>query len=128
VIVVDASAVVDTLVGAGHARERLATAPMVAPCLVDAEVGQTIRRMALTKRLEERAAERAIDGFVELEILRYPHAPLVRRAWDLRTNVTFSDALYVALAEMLNVPLVTLDNRLAGATGILATVEVIPTA
>lgn len=124
-IAVDASVVVDALVGSGNARDRIGAEPIVAPHLVDAEVGQTLRRLALTKKLDEQAAEEALNGFVELAILRYPHTVLLRRAWDLRANVTFSDALYVALAEVLDIPLVTLDGRLARALGILATVEVI---
>jgi predicted nucleic acid-binding protein len=37
--------------------------------------------------------------------------------WELRHNLTAYDALYVALAEMLDAPLVTLDRRLAAAAG-----------
>lgn len=43
------------------------------------------------------------------------------------TNLTSYDASYVALAEMLEVPLVTLDRRLAGAPGLQCEVRVPPT-
>jgi predicted nucleic acid-binding protein len=72
-------------------------------------------------------AETALDDLAELEIERHAHVGLVHRAWALRDNVTFYDALYVALSEALDVPLVTLDVRLAGAPGAHARVEFLPT-
>ena len=56
---------------------------------------------------------------------RYTHEPLMTRIWELRDNLTASDAAYVALAEGLRVPLVTCDVRLANAPGIRTSVEVI---
>ncbi len=56
--------------------------------------------------------------------MRYPHTSLVERIWSLRDNLTACDAAYVALAEALDAPLVTLDARLASAPGIRAAVEV----
>jgi predicted nucleic acid-binding protein len=53
------------------------------------------------------------------------HRALLSRAWQLRAKVTFYDGLYVALAELLEVPLVTLDARLAGSPGVRADVEVL---
>ncbi|HYZ40455.1 MAG TPA: type II toxin-antitoxin system VapC family toxin [Stellaceae bacterium] len=48
---------------------------------------------------------------------RYPHDLLLQRVWELRTNLTAYDAVYVALAEALEAPLLTRDRRLATATG-----------
>jgi predicted nucleic acid-binding protein len=59
-----------------------------------------------------------------LPIVRYPHLPLVERAWELRANLSVYDGVYVALAELLGAPLVTCDRRLAGVPGHAATVEV----
>ena len=42
---------------------------------------------------------------------------LAERAWELRGSVTYADACYVALAELLDAPLITLDRRLAQAPG-----------
>jgi len=71
---------------------------------------------------EDRAADVRTD-FAGLSIVRYPHHPLADRAWELRHNLTPYDAVFVALAEALEVPLVTCDRRLAMAPGHTASVE-----
>jgi predicted nucleic acid-binding protein len=48
-----------------------------------------------------------------LQIVRYAHLDLLRRALEIPRNVTVYDALYVALAESLDAPLLTRDSRLA---------------
>ena len=60
-----------------------------------------------------------------MRLQRIPLAALVDRAWQLRDNVTFYDALYVALAEEAGAPLLTLDARLAKAKGLRTEVELI---
>ena len=122
--VVDASLVVDAVLGEGALLARLWTDDLAAPHLLDAEFGSALRRKSLGGLLRPEEAEAALDGFVAVEIERYPHEPLLRRAWQLRHNLNFADALYVALAEQLDVPLLTLDVRIAAAPGIKATVEV----
>jgi len=57
--------------------------------------------------------------------LRHPHLDLLTRAWKLRGNVTAYDAMYIALAEALDAPLVTCDTPLARAPGHRALIEVI---
>ena len=47
----------------------------------------------------------------------FPFAPFAERVWALRENLTSYDAWYVALAEVLDCPLVTLDRRLSRASG-----------
>ena len=83
-----------------------------------------LRRLAFGGKLTEGVAEVALGELAALEIDRWEHPPLLRRAWALRGNVTIYDGLYVALAEALDAPLLTLDGRLAGAPGIAATIEV----
>jgi predicted nucleic acid-binding protein len=63
-----------------------------------------------------------------LRLRRVEHRPLVARAWQLRGNLTIYDAMYVALAELLDAPLVTSDGRLAGAPGARCPVEVLRSA
>lgn len=126
-IVVDASVLVDVLVGEGRGRPRLATEDMVAPHLLDAEVGSGIRSLVLAGDLTSRQGREALGHLGDLEIERLPHLPLLPRAFDLRANLSIYDALYVALAEALEIPLVTLDRRLAAAPVVRAVVEVIPT-
>jgi predicted nucleic acid-binding protein len=56
---------------------------------------------------------------------RYPHLLLLPRMWQLRANLTGYAAAYVALAETLEVPLLTCDAKLAAAPGHHARVEAI---
>ena len=71
----------------------------------------------------DRATEACRDAALLL-ILRYPHVPLVERAWELRANLSIYDGVYIALAEMLEAPLVTCDRRLTDVPGHSAVVEV----
>ena len=50
---------------------------------------------------------------------------LATAAWGLRKNLTFYDALYVALAAALDAPLVTLDRRMAGTSGLPCAVDLV---
>ena len=128
--VVDASALVAYLTGGEHAaavRARLLAddAALWAPHLVDAEVGHLLRRAVLSGTLNAAHARRALDDLGDLPLQRAVHLGLIDRAWQLRSNLSFYDALYIALAERVHEPLVTLDARLARAPGLRAAVEVI---
>jgi predicted nucleic acid-binding protein len=59
----------------------------------------------------------------DLPLSRYPHDVLLPRVWELRHNLTAYDAVYVALAEALDAPLLTCDRRLAAARGHHARVD-----
>lgn len=125
----DASVLVAYLGGGEHAeparRALLAGDELWAPHLIDAEVGHVLRRAALGGKLRAATARAALDELADLPLRRAGHRGLLARAWALRRNVSFYDGLYVALAEALNVPLLTLDARLAAAPGVSATVRVI---
>jgi len=126
--VVDASILVEYLAGARfeEARSRIASArELWAPHLVDAEVGHVLRREVLARKLSSRAASAAFHDFADLPVRRVAHSGLLERAWALRDRVTFYDALYVALAERLGLPLLTLDGRLAKVRGLRAAVELL---
>lgn len=84
-----------------------------------------LRRLVLAGQLTDGVAEEVLGDLAALEIERWEHTPLLPRAWAMRRNVAVYDGLYVALAETLEVPLLTLDGRLAGAPGIAATIEVV---
>jgi predicted nucleic acid-binding protein len=127
--VVDASVLVEYLASgehAGVAGERLLTDahPLWAPHLIDAEVGHALRQGVRRGTLDEDAAGEALWILDELPVRRISHELLVRYAWTLRDNVTFYDALYVALAEMMGEPLITFDARLAR-SGVDAQIEVL---
>lgn len=129
-IVVDASVVVNLLLGEGEdgerSRERLATErSQHAPGLLDIEVVSALRRSVGLGPAAERHAVGAVADLADLPILRYPHRALLPRIWELRHNVTPYDAAYVALAEFLGAPLLTADVRLSEAPGLRCEVEVL---
>jgi predicted nucleic acid-binding protein len=127
VLVVDTSAVLAALTGLDPTPElvdRLAhDGDLHAPHLIDTEVLHALRRMTIAGELsDDRAADARYD-FAELALVRYPHEPLSDRVWALRHNVTAYDGTFIALAEALDVPLVTCDARLASAPGHRAHVD-----
>ncbi|MDN5916991.1 MAG: type II toxin-antitoxin system VapC family toxin [Pseudonocardia sp.] len=119
-VVVDASAVVGVL-QAGEPAEWLATTlhrrSLVAPRLMPFEAGNVLRRLHLSGHLDASAATLAHDELTNASIRLWPHRPLAARAWELRDTLSYYDAAYIALAELLEAPLVTLDRRLARAPG-----------
>jgi len=121
VIVVDAGVIAAALGSddpqAVATRSRVSEDDLVAPYLIDVEVVSTWRKLTAAGRLDGRRAEIARIDLRELPIRRVPHTRMMERCWELRHNVTIYDAVYVALAEALDVPLVTADRRLANATG-----------
>jgi len=122
VIVVDASAMLEVLLRtpASAAAEQRLFDPgetVHAPHLLDVEVAQVVRRYALTGQVDQERCRMALDDLAEFPLRRYPHDVLLQRVWELRNNLTAYDAVYVALAEALDAPLVTRDQRLASAAG-----------
>ncbi len=121
-IVVDASAMLEVLLRtpASAAAEQRLFDPgetVHAPHLLDVEVAQVVRRYALTGQVDQERCRMALDDLAEFPLRRYPHDVLLPRVWELRNNLTAYDAVYVALAEALDAPLVTRDQRLASAAG-----------
>lgn len=98
-----------------------------APHLIDAEVGQGLRRLDRRGGLAAAEAQSMLGDFLDLPITRYPHRPLLERAFELRANVSVYDGLYLALAEALKAPLLTGDRALDGVPGCLASVVVLTT-
>jgi len=129
VIVVDASVVASALGDDGsdgeRARRRLAEERLFAPELIDLEVASAWRRAARAGRLGSKRARQALTDLAALPLDRAPHQPLMSRIWELRDNLTPYDAAYVALAEALQAPLVTADQRLARAPGVGCEIEVL---
>jgi predicted nucleic acid-binding protein len=101
----------------GAIAEACENGSMAAPQMVLAEASNALRRMELTEHLPSFEAALAHRDLLTLEIDLFPFDPLAGRAWELRHNVTIYDAWYVALAEALSCPLLTLDRRLARAPG-----------
>lgn len=117
--VCDASAVVALLLDAGSdgrwVTDSLTGADLAAPSLLRFETANIIRRLELAGRIAGDQAAQAHADLLELAVEQWPYELLSSRVWQLRANLTSYDASYVALAELLDTPLLTLDRRIAGA-------------
>ncbi|MDP9428495.1 MAG: type II toxin-antitoxin system VapC family toxin [Actinomycetota bacterium] len=121
-IVVDASILANALADdhddGDAARDELRAADQVtAPDLVDVETVSVLRKRWLGRTLTDQRFEAAVAHLQQLQFERVPTLRLMRRAFELRDNISAYDACYVALAELLACELITADGRLAAATG-----------
>jgi len=129
-IVVDASVLVDIVLGTARSRE-LASRVFVpgravhCPHLLDVEIAQVLRRYALAGDLAPERGAEALRDVADLPLVRHAHDGFLPRIWQLRRNITAYDAAYVVLAESLDAPLWTRDRRLARASGHDATVVLV---
>ena len=129
-IVVDASAVVSLPLqleeaDAVMARMLSGRDRPQAPHLLDLEVAQVVRRYWRAGDITAARGEQAIRDLADLPLERHSHEPLLGRIWQLRNNVTAYDAAYIALAEALDAPLLTLDSALTRVPGVRIPVEVV---
>jgi len=120
--VLDASAALEILLktplGAGAAVRILhRNVALHAPHLLDIEFVHALRRLTRLGALQEEDAHRALDDLADLRLTRHPHAELLPRIWELRNSLSAYDAAYVALAEALDMPLMTCDEKLTRAHG-----------
>jgi predicted nucleic acid-binding protein len=120
-LVVDASFVVAALVDGGEtgtwAEGVLLSDHLAAPHLMPVEVANILRRTARAGNVSSDTAALAHADLQAVRVDLFPYAAVASRAWDLRDNLTLYDAWYVALAELLEADLATLDARLARAPG-----------
>jgi predicted nucleic acid-binding protein len=126
--VVDASVVVDLLVEhprSSTLRAALEGVDWIAPTLLDAEVLHAITRYVRRGEMSDERARLTLELFTGAQIERFPIAPLVIDAWELRNNLSTYDAFYVALARAVACPLITCDRALAGAPGLGITVTIV---
>jgi predicted nucleic acid-binding protein len=129
-IVVDASAVLEALLRTPAARaveSRLfePSQTLHAPHLLDVEVAQVVRRYAASGEIDAERGRMVLADLADFPLHRYPHDFLLPRVWGLRSNFTAYDAIYVALAEVLDAPLLTRDKRLAASPGHHARIELV---
>ena len=119
--VVDASVLVAALVDSDRtgvwAESVVATNYLAGPELVMVEAGNVLRRLERAGEISRLEATTAYRDLLGLDLTLYPYSPFAERIWELRCNLTGYDAWYVALAEALDCPLVTLDLKLARAEG-----------
>lgn len=116
--VVDASAIIELLLRTptGRRLEQRLLAPgrsLSAPHLIDVEVAQVMCRYVRVRDIDEPRARANLELLARFPLQRYAHGFLMKRVWELRDNFTAYDAVYLALAEVLELPLVTCDAKLA---------------
>ncbi len=121
-IVVDASVLANALAdddadGRLARGELRAAGELTAPDLIDVETVSVLRKRRLRGTLTDDRLNTAVTHLLEMTFERVPTRRLVRRAIELRDNVSAYDACYVALAESLECDLLTADRRLAAAHG-----------
>jgi predicted nucleic acid-binding protein len=129
-IVVDASAVLELLLRTDkgiRVQERVLVSgeTLHAPHLIDIEVTQTLRRLAILKEITAARGKQALEDHVSLNIKRAEHKNLLERIWTLRDSITAYDAAYAVLAEILDAPLISCDARLARSHGHKVRIELI---
>lgn len=119
--VVDSSVVIAALLDTGTngtwAEGVLERGDLYAPELLRVEAANVLRRLERAKDITQQEANAAFEDLMDLDVELHAFESFSERVWDLRHNVTSYDAWYVALAEALDLPLATLDGRLAKAEG-----------
>jgi predicted nucleic acid-binding protein len=120
-VVVDSSVVVAALVDTGAngawAEKILEQGGLYAPEHLRVEAANVLRRLERGKEITEQEANAAFEDLIELDVELHAFEAFGERVWELRHNVAIYDGWYVALAEALDLPLATLDGRLAKADG-----------
>ena len=120
-VVVDASLLVAALVDSGKegkwAESAVTEDYPAGPELVLAEASNILRRLEQSGEISRLEANIAHGDLLRLDLELFPFAPFADRVWELRHNLTSYDAWYVALAEALDCPLVTLDRKLGQSSG-----------
>jgi predicted nucleic acid-binding protein len=128
-LVVDTSAVLAALLNPSHPVRAVLVddGDLHSPHLLDVEFAHALARLVRRQLLTDEQADGVRRDFDDLLIVRYPHQPMADRIWELRHNLSAYDAAFVALAELLTAPLVTCDEKLAGAPGHDASVMLVRT-
>lgn len=117
-LVLDASAMVDLLLGAESAvatRVRLLNGQLHAPAHFDAEVLSALGRLNRAGHLPTAAVSSLLPRVANARIHRHPVSQLLGGAWDRREELSLADALYVELAERLGAFIISTDDRLVAA-------------
>lgn len=127
--VIDASVAVEyllkTALGLAAANIIEQASALHAPEFIDVEVMSVLRRLVNRDEVPEDRALLALDDLVWWPIERIPTRALVRHGWRHRQNVSAYDAIYVAAARALEIPLLTTDSRLSRAPNLDITIQTI---
>lgn len=129
-IVIDASILANVVGddGSDGQRARLEcrnAGDVAAPDLADVETVAVLRKRWIAGTVSDQRFAAAVDDLGQLDIDRYPALRFMRRAYELRANVTAYASVYVALAEALSCELLTADQRLVHASGPRCTIRLL---
>ncbi|GAB3384442.1 PIN domain-containing protein [Humibacter soli] len=125
-VVPDASVVVEQLLTGDGALTALSSAVLIAPSVLPYEVSNVIRKLWTVRSLPADHERDLVSLLRSFPVMYWPWEMIAERVWELRHNLTSTDASYVAVAELAGAVLVTKDRRMAAAPGIRCPVEVMP--
>ncbi|MGN6128119.1 MAG: type II toxin-antitoxin system VapC family toxin [Humibacter sp.] len=125
-VVPDASVVVEQLITGDGALSALSSAELIAPSVLPYEVSNVIRKLWTARSLPAEQERELVWLLRSFPVMYWPWEMIAERVWELRDNLTSTDASYVAVAELAGAVLVTKDRRMAAAPGIRCAVEVMP--
>jgi predicted nucleic acid-binding protein len=128
--IVDASVIAHALVTpeeVGNLSRQLLeqSSQIVSPDCLYSEVLAALRKMWLRKTISDQVFLEAVNDLKLMRIYTVDSVELLGRAYELRHNVGAYDAMYVALAEILQCPLITTDARLSNASGVRCEIELL---
>ncbi len=106
-----------TLNSEHQSRHQYSLHDLAAPDLLHFEVSNTLRKLCQIQELSSRQAVHALRDLELLRISTIPYTDIGQRMWELRDNLSAYDASYVAVAELLEVELLTFDGRIRRAPG-----------
>lgn len=113
-LVIDASAGL-YVVSSERGFAALAEHELVAPALFWSEAISAIHQLRWRRAISDRLAEQARDGILVAPVERATQTDLPAEAWRVADELGWAktyDAEYVALARLIDVPLLTRDARL----------------
>ena len=92
---------------------------LLAPDLIEAEIGNVLWRAVRRSRISQAEAENSLRRFSDLAIQVVPTSDLLGQALQIAVacDRSFYDSLYVALALTTKTELITADERLVSALG-----------
>jgi predicted nucleic acid-binding protein len=125
-IVADASVIYESLTGSTSAQAVLADEQTQVPTVADIEVASALRKRVYLGQITANEGWRALETYRWMAVTRHSTFAFFDRIWELRDNLTAYDAAYVALAEIIDCPLVTADARISRAPGLRCAITVLP--
>jgi predicted nucleic acid-binding protein len=130
--VIDCSAMIElvaakTQTGDAIARRVTTAQILYVPNVLDGEVISALLGLIRGQKISEQEADAALSNYRAFPVERQDVLPLWPRLKILRTNLSAYDAQYVALAEALNVSLITADARIKRSGAARCEIEVFDT-